>query len=136
MTTGLLVPESATGSDDAFVRKFAPNGATLWTRQFGSKRFGSPLTDTVTALTVDGAGNAYVGGNAEGSFDDTTLMNGAFLLKFGPEGDVLWTRQFNACRDTLSGAVAPPAGLVVAGSTCASLGSSNNSALVDLYVRL
>jgi hypothetical protein len=138
-TTGALVPGREAGFTDAFVRKFTVNGVVSWTRQFGSTWFGSPVADSVTALVVDSSGNAYIGGTAEGAFDDTTSLGGAdaFLRKFSPWGDVVWTRQFgSSCTDTLAAAAKAPFGVAVTGSTCGSLGSQRNAGGADVYVRL
>ena len=78
---------------DAFIMKFDARGTLLWTDQFGTTK-----TDLASGVAADEDGNAYVAGRTEevlglnkheGGFD-------AFVRKYGPEGQVLWTRQFGS----------------------------------------
>ena len=86
--------------DDAFVSKFSPSGALLW-----STYLGGDIGEWASAITSDGDGNIYVAG-ATGSADfpttpgafDTTYNGGvspgdgdAFVSKFSPDGALLWS---------------------------------------------
>lgn len=77
------------GSMDAFVSKFDPQGKLLWTRQFGT-----PGSDASLDISADGPGNVYISGRTKGSLGGP---NGgdwdAFVSKFDPQGNLLWTRQ-------------------------------------------
>jgi hypothetical protein len=66
---------------DAFLVKYAPQGAVLWERHLG--RFGRDVT-------VDSAGFAYVLGSTERarSSDDT------FVAKYSPSGDLVSMRRY------------------------------------------
>ena len=93
-TTG-PIGTNYSGSRDAFVAKFDPAGAPLW-----STYLGGSSDDQATGLAVDSAGNAYVVGHtrsrgwARGGADTTYHDNGAqdaFVTKLSPAGALQWT---------------------------------------------
>jgi outer membrane protein assembly factor BamB len=56
-----LSGQISAGGDDAFVRKYNPDGQELWTRQFGSQG-----RDSAATVAVDDAGGVYVVGTTSG----------------------------------------------------------------------
>jgi hypothetical protein len=71
------------------VRKYSPDGAELWTRQFGS-----PDVDRATAITVDATG-VYVVGTTNGEFvRGRSAQQDGFLAKFGKDGRRLSVEAF------------------------------------------
>jgi hypothetical protein len=75
--------------------RFALDGTVQWRRQLGT-----PADDEAFAVAVDGAGNSYVAGLTGGDLDGPAIgsdpLVGAtdfFLAKFGPTGNLLFTRQ-------------------------------------------
>ena len=90
---GALPGQSAYGVEDAFVRKYDPLGAEIWTVQFGTFR-----KDDAFAIAVDGEGNVYVGGGTSESLGDAESAGGAdaFLRKYDSTGSLLWTLQFGS----------------------------------------
>ncbi len=90
-TRSTLPGSTSAGSDDAFVRKYAPDGILLWTRQFGTSR-----PDYARAVAVDGSGNVYVAGYTGGTLPGSTSAGSddAFVRKYAADGTALWTRQF------------------------------------------
>ncbi len=90
-TEGVLVGQVNAGGADAFLRKYEPGGAELWTRQFGFSG-----DDRVRTVAVDGEGNVYVAYTAWGIKRDqpSPVVDDVFLRKYSPEGDKLWTQQF------------------------------------------
>ncbi|HEX6381385.1 MAG TPA: SBBP repeat-containing protein, partial [Acidimicrobiia bacterium] len=90
-TSGVLPGQTNYGMIDAFLRHYDPSGAEVWTRQFGSTE-----RDIPKGVTLDDAGNVYVVGQTFGTFPDQTSAGGwdAFLRKYTPGGDEVWTRQF------------------------------------------
>jgi beta-propeller repeat-containing protein len=90
-TFGTLPDQTSAGTVDAFVRKYDPAGNELWTRQFGSWE-----RDFARAVATDGAGNAYVVGETHGTLPGQTSAGGydAFMRKYDPAGNEVWTRQF------------------------------------------
>ena len=93
-TLGALPDQARLGGFlDAFIMKFDAGGALLWTSQFGTTE-----TDLASGVAADDEGNAYVAGRTEGALGPNRPEGGfdAFVRKYGPEGDVLWTRQLGS----------------------------------------
>lgn len=90
-TSGELPGQKNAGMIDAFVRHYDASGAEVWTRQFGSVE-----RDLPKGVTVDDAGNVYVVGLTFGTLPGQNSAGGwdAFLRKYTPAGDEVWTRQF------------------------------------------
>jgi len=90
-TSGELPGQKNAGMIDAFLRRYTPAGDVVWTRQFGSAE-----RDIPKGLTLDDAGNVYVVGETFGSLPGKTSAGGwdAFLRKYTPAGDEVWTTQF------------------------------------------
>ena len=91
---GLGVGDPAVGGSDLVLLRFATNGTLQWSRQLGT-----PEDDEAFAVAVDGVGNVYVAGSTGGDLDGLGVgdsLIGAtdfFLAKFGPTGNLLFTRQ-------------------------------------------
>jgi hypothetical protein len=90
-TFGELAGQKNAGMIDGFLRRYDPSGAEVWTRQFGSSE-----RDIPKGVTVDEGGNVYVVGQTFGSLPGQTSAGGwdAFLRKYSPAGDEVWTSQF------------------------------------------
>jgi hypothetical protein len=79
---GALPAQAQVGGQDAFVRKYDPNGNEQWTRQFGTAAL-----DDALAVTVDVSANAYVAGFVEGALPGHTGDGrDGFLLKVSAPG--------------------------------------------------
>jgi hypothetical protein len=119
---------------DAFVRKYDPNGAELWTRQLGTAR-----EDAISGLATDPFGNLYAVGEVNGSLRGERQVGGsdAFVRKFAPDGGVAWTRQFGtSSSDTGRAVTVDAAGSVyVGGMTAGSLPGQTATAPTDAFVR-
>jgi hypothetical protein len=91
---GLGVGDPAVGGSDLVLLRFALDGTLQWRRQLGT-----PADDEAFAVAVDGDGNIYVTGTTAGDLDGLGVgdpLAGAtdfFLAKFGPTGNLLFTRQ-------------------------------------------
>ena len=81
-TGGALPDQVSAGGEDAFLRKYAPGGTELWTRQLGYP----DSSDGANSVAVDLEGNVYIAGYTDGA--DRT----AFLRKYDSAGEVLWSR--------------------------------------------
>jgi len=90
-TSGELPGQKAAGMIDAFLRRVDPSGHEVWTRQFGSNE-----RDEAKGVALDDAGNVYVVGQTFGTLPGQTSAGGfdAFIRKYTPAGDEMWTRQF------------------------------------------
>jgi hypothetical protein len=94
-TTGGAYDTTHNDGSDAFVSKFSPGGALLWSTYLGGSG-----TDTAWDAAADGEGNIYVAGpttssdfpTTPGAYD-TTHNDGsdAFVSKFSPDGALLWS---------------------------------------------
>jgi hypothetical protein len=120
------------GDADAFIRRYDAAGTLLWTRQFGSTD-----EDVARGVAVDATGNAYVVGTTWGALQGSGNGGGdAFIRKYGPNGNVLWTIQFGTpVTDFARGVAVDAAGnAIVAGYTYGSLRGTNAGEL-DAFVR-
>lgn len=104
------------GLNDAFVRKYDPNGNHLWTRQFGTTNL-----DYGHGLATDAQGNVYVVGRTADSLFGQTYggWEDAFLVKFDADGNELWGRLFGSAESDSARSVVLDAmgGVLVAGET-------------------
>lgn len=113
----------------------ASPGDLEWTRQFGSSQ-----TDRATGVTVAPDGSVYVVGHTLGALVGIAELGNsdAFVRKYSPSGQVLWTRQFsNEGGATRAHAVAlgPDGSVHVAGDTTGALpGTSGSFGGVDAFV--
>jgi len=85
------------GGADAFVAKFSPTGAHVW-----SKSFGGLYGDQAVSICADPSGNVLVLGAFTGSIDfggGPLLDSGggdAFLVKLSSGGSHIWSKAFSA----------------------------------------
>src|SRR5262249_25446536 len=128
---GSLEGASAGGSD-AFVRKYDPDGFVLWTDQFGSAG-----SDAAQGVAV-GSDGVYVAGSLRGALEGTSSAGNfdAFVRKYDPDGNALWTRRFGTPdEDVARGVAAAADGVYVAGSTYGSLRGATSAGSFDAFVR-
>ena len=132
-TSGVLPGQTNAGMIDAFLRRYDPSGAEVWTRQFGSSE-----RDIPKGVTLDDAGNVYVVGQTFGTFPNQTSAGGwdAFLSKYTPAGDEVWTRQFGGGGgDTAASVKVDRTGnAYVAGGTRAALPGQTNIGDFDCFI--
>ncbi len=77
------------GGFDAYLSKFSPSGDSLWSRQIGTG-----YSDSGSSVAVDALGNVYISGSTQGDLAHANAgSNDAYLAKFSPSGDSLWSRQ-------------------------------------------
>lgn len=134
-TVGVFPGQSAAGGIDLYLRKYSFNGAVIWTRQFGT------LSDDDTvgpsgAVATDGAG-VYVGGTTDGTLPGQTAAGhgDAFVRKYSPSGDVMWTRQFGtAADDLISGVAVHSGGVYVAGYTSGTFPGAPGGSGTDVFI--
>lgn len=133
-TFGTLPGQTAGGTLDAFVRRYDPAGAEVWTRQFGAWE-----RDIAWGLAVDHLGSVYVVGQSEGSFtaQHATVGWDAFLRKYDASGNEVWTRQFGGRGADIASAVAVDASgaAYVVGTTSSTLPGQTHAGSFDAFVR-
>jgi hypothetical protein len=88
-TNGSLGGPNA-GGRDVFLTKYDASGNLLWSRQAGTGE-----NDWGGSVAVDGSGNAYISAGTAGSLGGPYLGGefDAFVIKYDPSGNLLWSRQ-------------------------------------------
>ena len=114
-TGGALPDQVSGGRDDTFLRKYAPGGTELWTRQFGYPN----SSDAANGVAVDVDGNIYVAGSTDSSPEGRMDAGNrkAFLRKYDSEGRELWSRLGETFNVVSSVVVDEEGNVYVAGST-------------------
>ena len=105
-----------------------------WIRQFGS-----PSADAAWGVAVDRAGNVYVAGSTRGGLPGQAQAGGwgAFLRKYDPAGEELWTQQFDPARysEAFSAAVDGEGNVYLVGSVSGGLAGPAEESIKDSYLR-
>jgi hypothetical protein len=112
--TGNLTPTAIGGGTDSFVAKYDSSGNQTWVRQVAP---GSP--DQANAVSVDQAGNIYLGGQVKGPIASGQTSAGgvdAYVTKLDGTGKMVYQRQFGtASTDSAARtAIADDGNLIVA----------------------
>ena len=122
-----------TAMRDAYVIKFAADGARQWTRVFGTSGH-----DQATELVTDSTGAIYVAGNTLGSFEgyEQAGFRDAFLTKLSADGEILWTYQYGSEEgETPFGIVVDSEGSVyLAGNTGGALDGNVSAGKSDVFI--
>ncbi len=134
-TDGALPGQTHAGAKDVFLRKYDVNGNALWTRQFGSSSY-----DEAFGVAVDANGNAFIVGVACGLLPGGAYAGGcdAFVRKYDPNGNALWTRQFGspAGEVAYAAAVDTSGNVAVAGYTGGAFPGFTSAGDTDVFVRV
>ncbi|HVU02592.1 MAG TPA: SBBP repeat-containing protein [Polyangiaceae bacterium] len=114
-TFGALPTQTSSGGADAFVAKYAANGAEIWTRQFGTA-----FMDAATSVRVDENGAVLSAGTTTGTLPGATTAGSAdgFVRIYDAAGAPLSTFQIgtSGIEEEISVASSPD-GLFIAGMT-------------------
>ncbi|MFQ6131372.1 MAG: hypothetical protein ACE5R4_04995 [Armatimonadota bacterium] len=117
-TDEALPGQVSAGRQDAYVRKYDPDGEELWTRQFGA--YGYDLAGHACAY----GGAVYVAGQVEGALpgQESWYDHDAFVRKYDADGHDMWTHQFGTLKgDHAYGVCADESGVYVVGATSGDL---------------
>lgn len=120
------------GGEDAFLRKYDPNGNPLWTAQIGSA-----ANERSTGVAIDGLGNIYIGGRTQGQIGAAHAGGwDAFLARFDTAGNHIWTQQFGTTADDMGYRIAADSAdhIYVTGTTAGVLGAENAGGF-DAFLR-
>jgi hypothetical protein len=123
-TTGALGGPSS-GNHDVLMGKYSAAGDLQWLKQFGGSG-----TDLGWAIDVDAAGNSYVTGSATADLGAGYSGNGdAFLRKYDPAGNVVWTNRLGSVGNEMGRAIAVDhdGSIWMAGSAAGSLPGATGS---------
>jgi hypothetical protein len=89
------LPGPNAGQYDAIIEKYNSDGNLLWARQFGTSNY-----DYAFAISLDSAGNVYVGGQEDVVDLVAEPVGGsAFLAKYSASGDFAWKKRFTTSGD-------------------------------------
>jgi len=86
---------TSAGGYDVVIAKYSAAGAHLW-----SRRFGGTGNEIVNGIALDGSGNIYLAGSLSGTGNlggaslTSAGQQDAFLAKYSPQGDPLWSERF------------------------------------------
>jgi hypothetical protein len=132
-TGGRLGGKVNGGHNDAFVAKFAPDGALFWVSLLGTTE-----EEYGYAVAMDAAGFAYLAGQTGGTLGATSSgSRDAFVACLdGNTGATEWIRQFGTSRDDCADAIAVDADgdIFVAGDTFGGMDGNTNLGCCDLFV--
>ena len=90
--TGDLTPTAIGSGTDSFVAKYDSSGNQAWLRQVAPA-----MNDSASDVSVDEAGNIYVGGQVNGAIASGAAVAGGidgYVTKLDGAGKVLYQRQF------------------------------------------
>nr|WP_227026951.1 SBBP repeat-containing protein [Corallococcus soli] len=128
-TYGGLDGNPLMGAQDLFVIKYNAAGTKQWTRQFGAAGNNAWLYGAAT----DAAGNLYLTGQSGGGLDgnpNPTTGGDAYLIKYDPSGNRLWTREFSSAHGIwASGIFIDDTGIYVSGGSPGDVGNLANTTL-------
>ncbi|HEY0879899.1 MAG TPA: hypothetical protein VGD87_00150, partial [Archangium sp.] len=133
-TSGQLTTASNAGEFDAYVHVFHPNGASKWTRQFGTVR-----SEFATAVAFTPSGDIVVAGFVGGTLPGQTALgdDDLFVRVFANDGTERWTRQFgsNQTEEAKAVVVDGSGNITVAGFTYGSLPGFTSRGYDDVFIR-
>lgn len=118
--------ELISGWADVCVVKYDASGNQQWLKSLGEA---SEVDDAAHDLAVDNQGNIYVVGHTESTLGAASYgENDAWVAKFSPEGEVLWTKQVGSEANDYGFAIAVSLeqDVYLAGKTAGDLAGKNN----------
>ena len=135
-TNSDLDGQTNSGSDDAFISKFNPDGTKVWTRLLGTNGW-----DEGNALTTGVDGSIYIAGFTHGDLDGLTNSSDynyydTFISKFNPDGTKVWTRLLGTSAWDEENALTPgvDGSIYIAGTTYGDLDGQTNSGESDAFI--
>ncbi len=122
------------GSYDFWIVNVSATGEKLWTKSFG----GSEI-DQGFGITSDGNGNYIMVGDTRSTNGDVTTSNGnadAWVIKFNPEGNLIWQKSFGGTAFDSAKAITPlqNGDFAIAGNTRSSIDGFINKGQNDAWV--
>jgi uncharacterized delta-60 repeat protein len=120
------VPGSEIGAFDLLLVKLNPDGTLVWQRSYSA----GDVADARGGVTVAGDGSVYVAGGVQ-AVTRRTAVNDTLVVKFAPDGSLLWDRQFGGDQGDFPGGVAARAdGTIAIGGETASFGAGSDDAFL------
>lgn len=110
--------------------KFAPNGDSLWVRRYNGS---GALDDRSTALAVDSAGNAYVGGYIDNISLGNVYGEDYITIKYSPDGTQLWASPLDLVSGSVTALAVDPTGNVYVTGVGADASSTSSEFMTVKY---
>jgi hypothetical protein len=132
MANGALPGQVNVGMADAVLRRYSGSGVLEWTDQFGTalNDEATAVANAPSAVSVAGTVRAALPGKAHLGDAD------AYLRKYTPTGDVVWTRQFGTSEwDGVQDLAVHGSRVFLVGSTSGTLPGQANHGEYDAFVR-
>jgi PKD repeat protein len=129
---GVLPGQTGYGYGDAYLRKYAPDGTVLWTRQFGTDQ-----NDRASRVVIYGD-VIYVAGSTSGQAGAISYgLHDVYIRQFSPAGDPLGAiEQFGSPQtDYATSLVVDESGIYLGGYTLGSLEGFTNAGSYDAFLR-
>ena len=95
IVTGMSDSDTGEGGTDAFIHKYDSSGQLLWS--VDASALGGEAT-VGTSVATDDTQSVFMAGVTDGAVGASAQTSGhsdRFLIKISPDGDMLWTRQFD-----------------------------------------
>jgi hypothetical protein len=130
-TTSVFENQTGKGGIDAFLAKYDLEGNQIWVRQFGST-----ANDYAHGVSIIDSG-VYVAGYTYGEYFGEQKLGDAdaFLVKYDPEGNLIWVRQFGSSfSDFVYGTSVNESGIYLTGTTYGNLPGSTNFGVSDAFI--
>ncbi len=121
-TAGTLGSTGA-GFNDAWLAKYASDGAQIWIRQFGTQ-----APDAARTVATDQSGAIFVAGDTQGTlFGSNIATHDIWVARYDSDGVQQWGRQFGTVTpDTVAAALADElGGVFLGGYTSGNLGGAS-----------
>ena len=120
----------ASPADDAFAVRLAADGKQTWLTQTGDPQ----KADRIYAVAAAPDGGAYLAGYTSGSYGGGVPAGDkdAILVRIGPDGNTIWTRQLGGTGEDKAYAVAAnSSGVYVAGVTSSAMPGTTSTGGTD-----
>lgn len=131
--SGSIDGEINNGNNDVLITKFDTSGNQPWT-----KLAGGTLDDSANGIAADSTGLYAAGTTLSTSFNGQTNAGGtdAFIIKYDPDGNPLWTRFSggSGIENGYASALDSSGNCYVAGSTTSSFNGKTNAGGSDAFV--
>ncbi len=134
-TTGNLDGETNSGSRDAYLTKYDPDGTKDWTQLLGTTSVDGAGAN---ALTTGSDGSIYMAGYTRGELDGKTNSGSddAFLTKYNADGTKNWTQLLGSTSGDYGNALTTGSdgSIYIAGRTAGDLDGETNSGIADAFL--
>ena len=121
-----VAPRSVVGEFDMLLLKLDPQGTLSWQRTYSA----AAVADARGGVAIGADGSVYVAGGIQ-AVTRRTAVNDTFVAKFGPDGSLVWDREYGGDQGDFPGGVAARAdGTVLIGGETASFGAGSDDAFL------